>query len=414
MGRSFPVLIVIFSALSYNYCALAQDAALRDRVASLVEKLSNGTTAERDQAEAALTKLGSKARDLIPSTFPLDADQDAKKRLQKLRDAASDGSPTIAKVTIQGTGIRLSDALKQLQSKTGNVISDLREAYGGDASNPTMELDLNDVTFFEALDEISEKAGVSLTSFTGDGSIGIMPYGAMEYGASPKSRPPVRYSGPFRISLNRIGSVRDFSATEARTNVQFEVAWEPKLRPMLLSLKADKVRVIDDRGESVTPEIRDESTSTVLRPENPAAELNLNLKAPARVARSLKELTLEATVTVPAGLKRFQFPKLEQFEVEDNLWKLQVKVTMPAGSPVFETYRQGLFNNRIWLQKPDGTRFEQNGGFSTLGAPEGSLAFEYLFVDAPGKPSDWGLVYETPGKVEEIPFSITFENVDLP
>ena len=42
---------------------------------------------------------------------------------------------------------------------------------------------------------------------------------------------------------------------------------------------------------------------------------------------------------------------------------------------------------------------------------EGKLGFEYLFVDAPGKPAEYGLVYETPSKVQTIPLEFTFTDV---
>ena len=86
----------------------------------------------------------------------------------------------------------------------------------------------------------------------------------------------------------------------------------------------------------------------------------------------------------------------------------------PATGPAFESYRQGLFNNRLWLQKADGSRFEHNGGFSNTGSDGGKLGFEYLFVDAPGKPADYQLVYETPSKVVTIPLEFEFKDVPLP
>ena len=43
----------------------------------------------------------------------------------------------------------------------------------------------------------------------------------------------------------------------------------------------------------------------------------------------------------------------------------------PGEGPAFESYRQGLFNNRLWLQKADGSRFEHNGGFSNTASDDG-------------------------------------------
>ena len=107
--------------------------------------------------------------------------------------------------------------------------------------------------------------------------------------------------------------------------------------------------------------------------------------------------------------------ELASTEVEDFVWKVRVLVGYAGGAgPELDSYQQGLMNNRLWLQKPDGSRFEQNGGFSSLGSADGKLGFEYLFVDAPGKPSDYSLVYETPSRVVTIPLEFEFRDVPLP
>ena len=105
---------------------------------------------------------------------------------------------------------------------------------------------------------------------------------------------------------------------------------------------------------------------------------------------------------------------LESTEVEEQVWKVNVVLDYPGEGAAFESYRQGLFNNRLWLQKADGSRFEHNGGFSNTSADAGKLGFEYLFVDAPGKPSDYQLVYETPSEVKIIPLEFEFKDVPLP
>lgn len=424
------VLVVALAAPSY------QEGALRDRVAQLVEAITTGDAARRDEAERKLIGLGQKARELIPEDRA-GLDDDAKARLARVREALADGDGATAgqpsRVTIRGQGIRLVDALGQLQRQSGNPITDLREAYGGEASNPALDLDLNDVPFFEALEEIARKAGVALTFYTGDGTIGIVPAG-MESGAGydngATSKAPVRRVGPYRVVLQRVSATRDLASGRATATATLEMAWEPRLRPMLLALKGDGLTITDDQGRAVAPDVAEESLSTVLRPENPVAEINVNMAAPERGARSLKELTLRGEVTLPAGVRRFTFPRLdaadaaqaqgdvkvtlESTEVEDNVWKVNVRLEMPGEGAAFESYQQGLFNNRLWLQKPDGTRFEHNGGFATTESGAGVLGFEYLFVDVPGAPADWQFVYETPSRVVAVPLEITFEDVPLP
>ena len=161
-----------------------------------------------------------------------------------------------------------------------------------------------------------------------------------------------------------------------------------------------------------------------------AAELNVNLQAPDRSAKTLKSLVIQGDVTIPSGLRTFRFANitqenqtqslgsvkvtLESAEIDEQVWKIRVLVEYPGGGEAFESYRQGLFNNRLWLQTADGARFEHNGGFSNTSSAEGKLGFEYLFVDAPGKLKDYQFVYETPSAVKTIPLRFEFKDVPLP
>ena len=401
------------------------DAALKDRVTQLVERLDAPKMEARKAAEEALIKLGPRVLPLLPE-LPGSAPLEKRERLERaraaLRDARDQTNLGASMIAIQGKGIRLSEVIQKLQAQSGNSITDLREQMGGEASNPSLDLDIADKPFFEALDEIARKAEFTLNFFTGDGSIGITP------GAPPKSLRVV-YHGPFRVVLRQVGSLRDFVADSASANVQLEVDWEPRLRPMLLALAADELKVKDDLGKDVAPRVMNESTDTVLRPDNPAAEMNINLAAPVPEAKALASIKVKANVSVPAALRTFRFPSLaeknvtkkqgdiaitlESNEIDEQVWKVNVVLDYPGEGEAFESYRQGLFNNRLWLQKGDGSKFEHNGGFSNTSSDQGKLGFEYLFVDVPGKPADWQLVYETPSKVLVVPLEFEFKDVPL-
>ncbi|MFO0908535.1 MAG: hypothetical protein U0794_09260 [Isosphaeraceae bacterium] len=403
------------------------DAALKDRVTQLVERLDAPKVEARQAAEDALIKLGVRILPLLPEGDRAGSPE-RKQRLERIRETLREANSTTnlgaSKVTIQGQGIRLSEVLQKLQAQTGNAITDLREAEGGEATNPSLDLDLKDKPFLEALDIVCKKAEITPNYFTGDGTIGLM-------AGTPPNKLPVIYSGPFRITLKQLATVRDLATDKATASVQFDVAWEPRLRPMLLKLDASQIVVIDDRFKEVKAEVDEESTDVVLRPDNPVAEINLSLAAPEREAKTLGSMKVKAEVTVPAGLRTFRFPSLgasspttlkqgdiavtlESTEVDEQVWKVNVLLAYPGGGAAFESYRQGLFNNRLWLQKADGSKFEHNGGFSNTSADEGKLGFEYLFVDAPGKPADYGLVYETPSEVKTIPLEFEFKDIALP
>jgi hypothetical protein len=402
------------------------DAALRDRVLQLIERLDDPKPEARDEAEARLIKLGTRALPLLPDPASVTS-KERKERLEKvratLRHAEEETSTVASRVTIQAKAIRLSEALGLIQKQSGNGITDLREQLGVEVTNPAFDLDIQNVPFHEALDRVARLAEVSVNAFTGDGTIGIT-------AGTPSKDPLIRYVGPFRVAFKQFTEVRDLQAGTSAASAQLEIAWEPRLRPMLLTLKSDGLAVKDDKNREVKPQAMMESNEVVLRPENPAVEMNLNLEAPDRSAVKLSSFRIKADVTLPAGIKTFRFPSLAQenvtqkqgdvsatlqnVEIDEQVWKVNVELVYPGNGPAFESYRQGLFNNRIWLQKADGSRFEHNGGFSNTSSDGGKLGFEYLFVDAPGKPADYQLVYETPSKVVTIPLEFEFKNVPLP
>ena len=421
-------LLAMVLATSSVVLGQTSDAALRDRVRQLVEKLDASKMEARQAAEDGLIKLGPPALPLLPE-LPRSASAEQKQRLERVRNALRDAADSQAnlgasKVTIAGKGLRLSEVLQQLQKQSGNPITDLREPEGAEATNPALDLEIRDKPFFEALDAVARKADVVPNSFTGDGSIGLMA------GKLPE-KSLVKDTGPFRVTFTQIAVVRDLQTNSASASVQFAVAWEPRLRPMLLQIKTDELKIQDDQGRPVEPQVMKESSEVVLRPDNPAVEVNLTLNAPDRSAKSLATLKVRADITVPAGLRTFRFPTLdvkdavvqkqgdiavtlEGTEVDEQVWKVNVVLEYPGEGPAFESYRQGLFNNRLWLQKADGSRFEHNGGFSNTTNDGGKLGFEYLFVDVPGKPADYQLVYETPSKVLTIPLEFEFKDVPLP
>ena len=135
------------------------------------------TKQAQDAAQASLIKLGPKILTLLPDAATAKTPE-RKQRLEKIRATLKDMEPdittTATKVTIQAKGIRLSEALQQLQKQSGNAITDLRDQLGADVTNPAIDLDIKDKGFFEALDTITRLAEVTTTYATGDGTIGIM------------------------------------------------------------------------------------------------------------------------------------------------------------------------------------------------------------------------------------------------
>src|SRR4029079_2001654 len=80
---------------------------------------------------------------------------EGEKRLTRVREAlraeADKTNLGASKVTIRGKGLRLTEVLQQLQAQSDNVITDLREQEGGEASNPALNLEVVHLPSSEAL-----------------------------------------------------------------------------------------------------------------------------------------------------------------------------------------------------------------------------------------------------------------------
>ncbi len=336
------------------------DSALKDRVGQLLDKLAvKGEQA--DEAEKKLVELGPRILPLLP-----DGDKSAEKakRIEQIRaklgEIQDQAAFVASKISLKRSGMRLSEAIREFQKQSGNAISDLREAEGADAPNPSIDIDFKDIPFLEALDKLGEKAEVEFTPYTSDGSIGIT-------GTAAKKFKYKVFNGPFSVIFNQVGAVRDLQAESSTASLQFVAAWEPRVRPMLLELKAEEVKIKDDLDRDVEPMVMDESQQVVLRPDTPYAEINLQIKSPDRSAKTLKLVHVKTNVTVPAAQKLFKFPNLAKAntkikegdievllnstEIDEQVWRVNLTIIYPDEGPAFESYRQGLFNNRLWLQK---------------------------------------------------------------
>jgi len=417
--------------------ATGQDA-LKDRVDQLVERLNSKESSQAESAQQALIKLGPRVLPLLPAEGSSGSDEAVAKRLQAIRSAlesSGNRSPSASKVTLRGESMRLTDVMKALQQQTGNTLIDLREQSGQVATNPSVSLDFEDRPFFQALDEVAAKAGLTLNFYNAEGAIAYLEAGEAMPGAEkkPESRPFVDYVDAFRVSLNQLLLSRDFATGQSIANMRMEFVWEPRLRPLSMKLETGKVKARDDKGREIAASVTGEAMELAIRPENPIVDVNLNLSAPPRDATRIASIEMEAELTLPTRTIRLALPditkkdtqtetdkatlKILEFEAEPPVWKIRAELNAPrpAGSENVESYQQSNLAPTVALSKADSARIPLNGGFSVgPGNAPGKLVYELLFVDITGRPEDHGLIVEIPGDLKTIPVRWTFKDIPLP
>ena len=105
---------------------------------------------------------------------------------------------------------------------------------------------------------------------------------------------------------------------------------------------------------------------------------------------------------------------LEDTEIDEQVWKVNISWLTPAKARRSRAIARASSITGSGSSMPTARGSSTTAGFSNTGSDGGKLGFEYLFVDAPGKPSDYQLVYETPSRVITIPLEFEFKDIPLP
>ena len=407
---------------------------LKAQVADLVQQLDSSKAAVRQKAQAELIRLGPAALPLLPAENTQELSAEQTRRLREVRAAlgkkSGSGALAASRVTLSAKSITLSDAVAEIQRQTGNQIVDLREDFGQEVTNPEFAAEWKDKPFWEVMDELAAKTGVTYYLHTGEARLGLM--------MRPPSSAPVAYAGALRIAATRFVRTIDYENKLKQSVMQIEVAWEPRLRPIQFEQKADELEALDDQDRKIAPETTDrpaaadEEPGTMMAPVDGKmirTDLALRFEPLEAGAEKFKLLKGKMSVLVPTDFQTFEFSglaqaknakkksgsvtvTLEQFkELEEGLWGADLLLEFDAKGEAFESYETWFYDNEIFLQKADGTRFAQNGGTTLTQTDEGHVGIQYRFVDAPGKIADYKLVYKSPSTI--VRDSVVYEFKDL-
>jgi hypothetical protein len=405
--------------------AIAQkerDELLPKEVQQLSVELDDAKQAVRDQAEARLMKLGPSILEHLPAVSEKSSDE-WKMRVDRIRtqlETIESESFFEAKlVTLQGA-LSAEAALTQLMKQTGNEIA----LTGIPDLNRSIQVDFLKVPYWEAFDELLDQ--LELTIAGGDGA-------ALRF-ASRKVEAPLRsaagfYSGVFRIEpvlVQKSSQLSDPTLDSLR--IELQVAWEPRLIPVMVKFDLNSMQIQCDDGQILKPLENGQEVEFV--PTGGAQMvIPLAFDLPKREAKRIKKLSGEIAISVPGRLASVEFSDLltaekksssigalqvvlEKARKNRDIYQVLLGVTVKSGPQTSESFRGWTNLNEAYLLTSKDVKID-NVGWSTTRMTGTEIGLSYLFDHEPGL-DDCRLVYRAPAILAQQILEFELKDIPLP
>ncbi len=298
--------------------------------------------------------------------------------------------------------------------------------------DPKFDLDINHLTFWQALDQIAARANLRLSLYRDDGRVALA--------QGPHLAQPVSYHGPFRVALTEIRTGRRLDTGAHTCTARLELAWQPPFQAFLAEVRPDTFVVQDDKGQRASMPPGGRGWDYVKN--RIAWEMDVALPALPRSAPRIGLLKGQLALIGCARMLTFSFdviakdqsaPLQERVGVvlkewaarkgPEPHWTVTLALRYPPGGPRLESFQNDwwLQRNEIFLvRKNGGQRFPNNGGLVSDDQVPNQPVISYHFLEKPdrklllGKPADWKLVYRTPSPLLEAAIPFEFRDVPLP
>jgi hypothetical protein len=207
-----------------------------------------------------------------------------------------------------------------------------------------------------------------------------------------------------------------------------EVAWEPRLVPILVSQSLTDIRAVDEQGNPIAVASEGSLESPVQNGVS-AVEIELPFAVPERNVQRIASLSGQLFALVPGRVEAFEFAQLEAAEDEEirkgavtvvlqkarknaAVYELFVLVRFDEAANALESHRGWVFNNKAYLLDEDGKQKEPDG-FETTRRTVNEMGISYKFV-LDGDLSAYRFVYETPAAIVQLPIKYELKDIPLP
>jgi hypothetical protein len=432
-GLILAASLLFFSADAPTSAAATEQAEAREvsplEVRRLVRRLDAPQLAQRDAAEQALLALGPAALEHLPENDPR-LSAEVKQRLARIRtllqQTAVEAAGAASQINLKADAMPLSAVLDSFAEQSGNRIVDGRADRGQPTSDPPITVELDDESFWPALDKVLDRAGLTVYPFGEAGAITVV---ARPEGY-PRRTESAAYSGPFRIEPIRVLARRELQDPDAAAlQVFLEIVWEPRLEPIAVRQPLSEVDAKAADGSPLPTAQSEAELEVPVHPGLTAVELMLPMELPPRSIEQIGLLQGNLKTLLPGRKETFRFDDLaeardvrkriasatvtfDQMRRNRDIWEVRIRVRFDEPGGALESHRGWILNNDAYLVGADGEKIE-HVGFETTRQAQDEVGIAYLF-ELEGDPEGLEFVYETPGAILQTEYTYELNDIPLP
>ena len=445
------VVALLFSGLGLSTIHAQSDEVLSDmelieKVAELQRALEAAEIPKRDAAEKELVALGVRVLDYLepPSDkTPTDAIARTNRVRLALEKIAVASVTKASEVTLKGK-MTIDEAFKSIQKQTGND-ANLHDETPDVFVDREIDVDLEKVTFWEALRDVAKKGDLVIDTYGGArGQIrltptqeariiaanpNIAPDDLPDEAKAPKGEAPSNTSGIFDLTVTRVNSSRNLINPQLNyCNITVRARWEPRVTPISIDLPVKTMKAIDEYDNPITIANPEAVMSGTVQPEIPEIEFSIPIGLVDRQIETIKSLEAQIDAVLPGRVEKFKFKKIgdlapgtkqtkagatlsfDGIQKNEDLFGVTVTLGFDEEHNALESHQSWVYSNPIHLENEAGKKVTSIAQES-VGQTNSQVSIRYYFAN---DPKNMTLFYETPALIVQVPVKISLKNIPLP
>jgi hypothetical protein len=332
-----------------------------------------------------------------------------------------------SKVSLDFDAAPLGEVLAQIEKQTGNRTIDQRQSSEpSDAgAGPAVSLRVTDEPYWSAIDQLLDANNLDVSNQSGENALAIV---ERELKLGSRARRAV-YAGPLRFEALDVHAQRGLRHPQEKSlAIELEVAWEPRLRPLVVSLAAAELVGMVDQIAPLAPRYPQGIFAAEVPAGTQAIELTLPFELPPRKTARVTSLAGKLRALIPGKIARFEFDDLAQAkgktqQIDDTeiiiddvrkngeVWEIHMRLKLDPRNPALDSQSGWAFENPSYLVDAQGEKIE-NAGLETTAEGDHELGVAYFFDVADLDGTRW--VYETPAQIAEAEVDFELKDIDLP